>query len=412
MIAELKALLIGERGEVGREERDRFVRTGTAHLLAISGLHIGIIASLVYLLIYRLLRCSELLMLAANIRKVALLSVVPPVLIYALLAGLALPTQRAVIMIGAFVIALLIDRARNIYNTIALAAFIILLISPAALFSVSFQLSFAAVLSIVYIMPRLRTLIEGGGNALSLPEAKSALRRRGEKVAAFALVSLSAALGTAPLVAYHFNSVSLIGGVTNLIVIPLVSFFVVPLGLTALLLLPLWHGAASFIIHCADYGLIVTMEVIGLFSRFPFAAHWTTGLSVVVLSVMVVALIFLLSPGGQRRASIILPAAFIILLLPPAWNSGGGMWRRDLTVTFLSVGQGDAAVIEFPHGPSMLIDGGARYAPDYDAGRMIVAPFLRKRGITTIDYLVLSHAQSDHRGGLHYIADNFTIGEF
>ncbi|MFQ5586184.1 MAG: DNA internalization-related competence protein ComEC/Rec2 [Thermodesulfobacteriota bacterium] len=408
----LKALLIGEKGEVGREVRELFVLTGTAHLLAISGLHIGIIASLIYLVMYRLLRLSERLMLAADIRKIALLTVIPPLILYGLLAGFALPTQRAVIMILAFVLSILINRSRDLYNTIAMAALIILVLAPMALFSVSFQLSFAALLAIVYLTPRFQALLKGSDEFPPLPGSETRFKRAREKLLLFFLVSLSAAIGTAPIVAYHFHLVSTVGAVANIIMVPLVGFIVVPLGLLSLLSLPFWHGLASLLIHLADYGLTVTAWIVGLFSKIPYSVLWATRASVITLSIALLVVLFSLSPKGRRHVRFLLPLAFLMLLLPFLWRYITHNYQSNLKVTFLSVGQGDAALVEFPYGVRMLIDGGARYEPDFDAGRMIVAPFLRTRGIGGIDYVVLSHTQADHAGGLHFIVKRFDVGEF
>ncbi|NOS36388.1 MAG: DNA internalization-related competence protein ComEC/Rec2, partial [Deltaproteobacteria bacterium] len=408
----LKALLIGEKGEVGRGVRETFVRTGTAHLLAISGLHIGIIATLVYLLTYRLLRLSERLMLATTIRKIALLLVIPPVVFYGLLAGFALPTQRAVIMIIAFVTSFLIGRPRNIYNTIAMAALIILVLSPTALFYVSFQLSFAALLSIVYFTPRFQALLKRNDELPPMPEPETLVKRLGKKVLLFFLVSLSAGIGTAPVVAYHFHLVSTVGAVANIMMVPLVGFIVVPIGLLSLLFLPLWHGLSSSLVHLADYCLVAAVWIVDLFSRIPFAAIWTDTTSVVTLSVALIAIILFLSQRGRRHIRLCIPLVVLILLLPSLWHYYSSNYQRDLKVTFISVGQGDAALVEFPYGVRMLIDGGALYDPDFDAGRMVVAPLLRTRGIGRVDYIVLSHAQSDHAGGLNFIVNNFDVGEF
>ncbi|MCP3678373.1 MAG: DNA internalization-related competence protein ComEC/Rec2 [Deltaproteobacteria bacterium] len=408
----LKALLIGEKGEVGREVRETFVRTGTAHLLAISGLHIGIIATLVYLLAYRLLRLSERLMLATTIRKVALLLVIPPVIFYGLLAGFALPTQRAVIMIIAFAISFLIGRPRNIYNTMAMAALMILVLSPEALFSVSFQLSFAALFSIVYLTPRFQALLKGSDELPSLPEPETLVKRSGKKVLLLFLVSLSAGIGTAPVVAYHFHLVSTVGAVANIIMVPFVGFIVVPLGLLSLLFLPLWHGLASTLIHLADYCLVTAVWNVDIFSRIPFAAIWMGTISVVTMSLALLVILFSLSQKGRRHIRLCIPLVVLMLLLPSLWHYYSSNYQSNLKVTFLSVGQGDAAIVEYPFGKRMLIDGGGRYDPDFDAGRMTVAPFLRTRGIGRIDYVVLSHSQSDHAGGLNFIINNLAIGEF
>ncbi|MBI5286969.1 MAG: ComEC family competence protein, partial [Deltaproteobacteria bacterium] len=230
----LKALLIGEQGEIPRETRASFVETGTAHILAISGLHIAIIAFTAYWIIYRLLLLSERLMLVFNIKKVSALLSIPPVLFYGLIAGLQVSTQRAVLMVMVFILAILLDREREIYNTLAVAALVILIISPSAVYDISFQLSFISVLSIIYLFPRLKSLF-GEGSILALP--RSFLDKARERIIDLLLVSISASIGTAPVVAYHFHKVSTTGILANLVVVPVMGFLVVILGFLACIVL-------------------------------------------------------------------------------------------------------------------------------------------------------------------------------
>jgi competence protein ComEC len=409
----LKALLIGQKGEIKRDIRDKFARAGTAHILAISGLHIGIIALVFYGLLYRLLRLSERLMLTFDIRKVAALSMMPPVLFYALLAGFTVPTQRAVIMVTAFVIAILLGRSKDTYNTLAMAAMVILLFSPMAIFDASFQLSFTAVLAIIYITPRLKSLIKRGDEIEYKSEPHSILSWLKDRVLLLFLISLSAAIGTSPIVAYHFQMVPVMGGISNLFVVPLIGFLVVPLGLSSLFFLPFWHGLASILINVADSILELSIWIIGIFAEIPFSAIWTGRASVIEISLIVIVVILFISLKGKKRfRTILLVILLVSLIASYGWRYYRNNYYTDMKIAFISVGQGDSALVEFPYGIRMLIDGGGSYDPEYDIGKMVVAPYLRFRGIKKIDYMVLSHPQADHAGGLGYIIKNFDVREF
>ncbi len=409
----LKALLIGQKGEIKRGVRDKFARAGAAHILAISGLHIGIVAFVFYGLLYRLLRLSERLMLTFDIRKIAALSIMPPVLFYGLLAGFTVPTQRAVIMVTAFVIAILLGRSKDTYNTLAMAAIAILLFSPMAILDVSFQLSFTAVLAIIYITPRLRSLIKREDEIGDKFEPHSILSRLKDKALLLFLISVSAALGTSPVVAYHFHVVPIMGGISNLMVVPFIGFLVVPLGLFSLFFLPLWRGLASILINIADSILELSIWMISLIAEIPFSAIWTGRATVIEIALVVFTIILSLSLKGRRRLQLILPVILLVSLIAThGWLYYRNNYYEDMKVTFISVGQGDSALVEFPYGRRMLIDGGGSYDPDYDIGKMVVAPFLRSRGIRRIDYVVLSHPQADHAGGLGYIIKNFDVREF
>ena len=149
----IQAMTLGEQSEIPRAIQDRFNRTGTSHIIAISGFNVGIIALIAFFLIRTLLKTSETLLLRFNIQRLSALFAFAPVVFYAFVAGLGMSTVRALLMTLALLVTILMGRGRDLFNTLALAAFAILVVSPAALFDISFQLSFTAVAAILLIMP-------------------------------------------------------------------------------------------------------------------------------------------------------------------------------------------------------------------------------------------------------------------
>ncbi|MBW2264808.1 MAG: ComEC/Rec2 family competence protein, partial [Deltaproteobacteria bacterium] len=217
----LKALVIGDRYEISPQNRELFSRIGISHLLAISGLHIGMVATLVFFAFRFLLARSQRILLAAWVPRGTALIAIVPVISYGFLAGMSPSTKRAVIMVTVFLLAIIFEREDDKTNTLALAALVILIITPTALFEISFQLSFTAVFCILYLLNNLALV----SRLRSRPS--TALKRLG----LFMLVSAAAILGTLPITLYYFNQTSLIGVITNCIMVPLVGFIVVPLGL-------------------------------------------------------------------------------------------------------------------------------------------------------------------------------------
>jgi competence protein ComEC len=197
----LKALLVGDRSQLSSEVRERFSSTGTIHIMAVSGLHVGIIYGIFFLI----LRYQE------NRRNRWLLSVLALLSIwsFAAITGFAAPVQRACIMFTVLLLATLLNKQSNIYNSLAFSAFLILIINPMELFQAGFQLSYAAVLGIVFFQPRLYNLFE----------AKSWLI---DKVWMLATISIASQLLTAPLILYYFNQFPTYFLVSNIIVVPLV----------------------------------------------------------------------------------------------------------------------------------------------------------------------------------------------
>jgi ComEC/Rec2-related protein len=237
----LKALVIGERSGVSPEVREAFTRSGVSHLLAISGLHIGIVASAAFVLFRWLLGFFPRLLMTGGARKGAALLTLVPVCLYALLAGMSPSTQRALVMAVVFLLAFLFEREHDLMNTLALAALAILAVHPPALFSISFQLSFAAVVAIVAGMPRPPP--SPGGTLRPLAPTRPGESRRAAGL--FVMVSVLATAGTLPLVLHYFNTVSFIGVPANLVAVPVIGYGVVLAGLAGAVAGLVWAAAAE-----------------------------------------------------------------------------------------------------------------------------------------------------------------------
>jgi ComEC/Rec2-related protein len=227
------AMLLGDQGEVTQEMRRQFSRTGTSHLLAISGLHLGSLAGLTYLAGFWLLRRFPWLLLRVNVMKVATVAAAVPVVAYAHLAGGSPATHRAEVMILAYLLLVLLGRPREVWSALALAALVLLTLNPLLLLSVSFQLSFAAVAGLLWFLPRWFDS-EARDPDPANPR-RGWLPRWARRLLEALAVSAVASLVTAPLVAHYFQVVSLFGFLVNLAAIPLVLMLALPLGGLAVL---------------------------------------------------------------------------------------------------------------------------------------------------------------------------------
>jgi competence protein ComEC len=411
--AVLTALVVGDRSRISEGLRESFNRAGIAHLLAISGLHVGIVATVSFWLCRWAMSWIPALLHRAWTRKGAALLTVVPVLGYGLLAGMSPSTQRAVTMVGVFLAALWIERDAEPINTLAVAAVVILVIYPPSLFSISFQLSFAAVAVILYGHARL-------GRRRSI-EKDSWHAPYSDRLRAFLLVSLLAILGTLPILMRHFHLVSRIGLVTNPIFVPWIGFGVVPAGLSAAALQPVWPGGAELLAAGALFLTDAALPSIRFFARQDAAAvetvipsMWEIGLYYLLLA----GLIELMAAGrdskresGRRRgAAIMVSVALAGAAVDILYWVNQRYWKTDLTVTAISVGQGSATLLELPGGDCMLIDGGGFYDNAiFDVGESVVGPLLRRKKIRTVETLVLTHPNSDHLNGLIHIADHFNV---
>jgi competence protein ComEC len=407
------ALTTGESGYLSQDVRDAFMASGTTHILSISGSHLGLIGVVVFWGVHRLLlalpaRWVLRLSRHTTATRVAAAATILPVTGYALLGGAEVATVRSLIMTLVALAAVLVGRSHSLGYSIALALVVIVGWDPLAPFDISFQLSFLSVLVIVLLMkirhPRDEEAIRGASRERRIWET---LKVRTVDVL---LVSVVITLATAPLVAAYFNQLAWVGGLSNLLVVPLVGFIVLPVGLLVCLA-TLLSGAEGELVGAAVVRplLEVLVWIVQTFAAVPGAE-----LRVASPPVWQMAGFFLLlgaallwwGRGAGRLAGVLAGGMLLLWVWSPRDLPAAGSFR----VTFLDVGQGDAALVETEDGRAMLVDGGG--ATDaYDAGRMVIAPVLWDRGIRRLDVVVASHPQLDHVGGLVFVLSKFDVGQ-
>jgi len=420
----IQAMTLGEQSEIPRAIQDRFNRTGTSHIIAISGFNVGIIALIAFFLIRTLLKTSETLLLRFNIQKLSALFAFAPVVFYAFVAGLGMSTVRALLMTLALLLTILMGRGRDLFNTLALAAFVILAVSPAALFDISFQLSFTAVAAILLFMPGITERLTAWKN-----KAEGRPERLGRKITAdlllFVAVSAACTLGTLPFIVYYFNRVSNITLVANLLLVPILGFLVLPLSMLLIIVSPLSETLSALLIDITAWLTRLCLDLNDWLAALPGSSSIITTPTVAELAayyvILISAALLMGLPGRtsgdipifrtRRKALAVMTLAVIFLAGDAAWLHQKLQNRDKLRVTFLDVGHASCALIEFPGGERMLVDGGGFHDDRFDVGRYVVAPFLWHERIGTIDTVVLTHPHPDHVNGLPYILDNFGVTE-
>jgi competence protein ComEC len=416
----LKALIVGERQQIPRDLRDAFNRSGVGHLLAISGLHIGIVASVAFIFFSWVLSRFKLVLFNAWVKKGAAILSFFPVLVYGLLSGMAPSTARAVIMVGVFLMTFLFEREHDLTNTLALAAMVILIVHPPSVFSISFQLSFTAVLSIIYGLSKVYKTPA----FLSDGQKKSLYTGIINRLVSFFLVSFFAIIGTLPLVILYFNQASLIGIFANFLIVPIIGFFVVPTGLFSVFLYPVSAEAASWFLYISGAVLSKAINLVNLFSDLPFAAVKTVTPSyfeICCYYIMMWALLNLKKVKPEtseikkndftgKAARVLVAVVVLAIAGDVCYWLNIRFHKRNLKVTVIDVGQGSSTLLELPGGYCILADGGGFYDNSvFDMGERVIAPFLWRKKIKTVDTLILSHPNSDHLNGLIYIARHFNV---
>ena len=397
----LAAVLLGYREGISRQLEESFRRTNTVHILAISGLHVG----LIYLLIRSVLKLFPL-----SGRAVSLIAI-PPLLFYMVLTGLKVPVLRATCMLTVYLLAPFFSRKADLFNTVGFAAFVILLAGPAQLFDAGFQLSFAAVISIIIFTPPLESSLF---RVFGLDEAPGGLytgplrgypARIGRVVATSVGVSLAAGIGLLPLIACYFNIFSPITVVANIAV----AFFLtaaIGIGFLSAALGFLW-GCLSLCLNGLNYWIMEAMiGWVRFLSRMPYAYFYVRPPPPLLTGCYYAVLLMIVFRKRLRSSVIVigLSAAILIAAVLCAPCGGGG----DLSIAFLDVGQGDSAFLQLPNGATMLIDGGPR--TNFDSGRFVILPFLRSLGVRRLDVVVATHADMDHIGGLITVVEEMEVG--
>ena len=410
----LKGILLGKRSDLPTETLDLFRNSGTFHVLAVSGLHVGLIAMFCYFG-FSLFRLPQ---------KMLCLLTIAAVLIYACLIGFRPSVFRASLMAILFLFATLIDRDADLFNLLAFAALVLLLLNPEQLWDVGFQLSFVAVASIVYFVPKmevpLRRLWEDEEDSSSQDGIPVLTRFRNRVVKWLVLsylVTLAAQIGTTPLIAYHFFRTYPLGILAGPFAVGLVSL-IVAVGMVSVCIgfisLPLAKLLAFF-----NYTIIsIFLALIGMFGQTWGVVKLTPptlGIFVFYIACFLGVVHWRYVYKHRKISSLIGLSVIAIWVWSAAFHEKG----RLLEVVTLDVGQGDATFIRFPDNRTMLVDGGIRRSyydekkrrrVDYDVGKRVIEPYFDFHGIRKLDLVVLTHPDIDHGGGLGYILENFEVG--
>jgi competence protein ComEC len=367
----IEGLTTGIRNNISKQQWNTLRASGTSHLLAISGLHIGLAATIGFFCFRWLwsLRAKNLLLIPAT--EFAAVGGFFVALFYAAMAGFSIPTQRALIMVSVLFIGILYRRPIASSSLLAFSLLIILILDPFAVLSAGFWLSFSAVALILFVSQ----------NRSPSP--------RWQWLKIHSLI----AFGLTPFLLFFFFQTSLIAPVANLIAIPFISFIIVPLLLLSSLLLALFEPLGELLLQLSDRLLSLFWPVLDYLASIPYANYNITPLPFYYYLPILLGTVILLAPRGfpAKWVGII---GFSPLFLFSAPKPDNGEFWFDL----LDVGQGLAAVVQ-TRNHALVFDTGPKFSDSFNAGTAIVAPFLKQQGINKIDTLVISHGDNDHIGG-------------
>ena len=389
------ALVTGVREGIQPSDWNVLQRTGTAHLVAISGLHVGLVTGFVALLAGALWRTTTTLSSRIPAPAAGLFVGAVAAALYGLVAGLTLPTQRALIMLGIVVVAIFLKRRALSLDTLGFAMFTVLLIDPVAPISNGFWMSFVAV-AILMVVGRSRQIRLSDSNGMMC-------RIQGFtflwlKIQWWLLVAMM------PLSLIGFQKVSLIAPLANLVAVPVIGILALPLALVSLLLYAI--GAQDLAVHLAGYAVEVVSWL------------W------LYLSVLSESWIAAVKTGTPRLSLVLAGGCGILLLLAANKTSMcwlGCIWlvplfmrmdaplkNDEFSLTMLDVGQGLSIVVRTAS-QTLVYDTGAAYPGGFNLSRIALLPYLRHTGTGRVDRLIVSHGDNDHIGGARELVRNIRV---
>lgn len=370
-LALIKALTIGDGNDITQQQWEVFRKTGTTHLVVISGSHIGLIAGLVYFLVLKLWAWTG--WLSQSPQKVAAVSAVLVAVFYSGLAGFSVPTQRSVVMLAVAMTSIILQRNSRPLNTLSIALFAVLIFDPLAVLAAGFWLSFLAVSLIVYAVSGRLGRIKHVWTAIKLHWVTS--------------------VGLSPLLLLFFQQVSLIAPLANLIAVPVISLLAVPLSLLAAVVMFVWPMLAGKLFYFVDTVLQSLWWLLVHLAEIPVASINHAPPSYWALLFAVPGVLLLLAPAGM-------PARWlsVVMFLPLALTDAEQPETGEINMTLLDVGQGLSAVVQTTH-HLLVFDTGAKFSEQSDMGQSVLLPYLRSQGVAKIDSLIISHGDNDHIGG-------------
>jgi len=392
--AVLMAIGVGARHKISREQWDRYAATGTSHLMAISGLHIGLAAGSMFLFSWVLFApfCSR-----RNVRDFAATVAILAAGAYALVSGMAVPAQRAFLMALVVAVALALRRRIPAGTMLAIPALLIFLLDPVAILVPGFKLSFSAV-AVLYFCAQQHFR----ATTFSFCQVAGTLVTHTRR-----LVYLQFALlaGLFPLTALIFDRVAIGAPLVNLLALPIFNFVTVPLCLFGMLLDGPVQGAGDTLLNWAYETIHVVLMLVDIVAERPRLRFAVPALKGVMALVALLPILHIVLPPawpGRRLAWVAIVA--VLLYKPPVPAAG------CLDYTVLDVGQGLAVVLRTRE-HVLLFDTGPAFRSGSNTAELVIKPFLQSQGIEKLDKLIVSHADQDHAGGVAALLRSFAIDQ-
>lgn len=408
----LPALVLGTTRDIDSGTRETFGHLGIAHVLAVSGLHFGLIAMMINAVLRWIFGRIPWVMRRFGKNRAASVGAIPVLLVYLCFVGAPMSAQRALIMAAICVCARLLASRADRVRALCAAGLVILSLEPMAVFQISFQLSFSAVLGIIWSM-------DVYDREIHMKIVEKVWGKRKEKIVCscveMLMMTLSTSLTTAPFVIWHFGQLPVVGILTNLVVIPYVSFVLMPLAMVAALFAVTGIPGARWVFWIAGGAETVLTEFAAWFDEhvvLSFVEMPQHPVPCILAALTAIALLWRFKANrGRGIAACMMVLCMTICIVMCQIDSRWLTRPSDLRMSFVAMGQADATLIEFPDGRVMLVDAGLEVGREENAVQTRLMPYLKRLGIRHIDTVVVTHGDYDHAAGLAALMQRCSIGE-
>ena len=379
----IKALLLGYDSDMSATTKNTISRSGISHVVAVSGMHLSIFMSILGFLTYKIKgKHRRIIISCLNILVAVFITI---------LTGFSPSVKRAALMLIILNCANIVYRENDSLQALAFSVLILMLANPFTILDPSLSLSAAAVVGIIFLSERFTE---------KLTFIKIKMIR---EIIAF---SLSAQISTFLLSAYYFKSISVLGIITNILILPIIPFI---MAMGIVFLISPFGWLSGFVSGGVWLGVKIILSVSEVISFIPFSRLALSFEKTIYIVSIITAIIWLMrktitSNSFYKNALCFTISMFLFFMMffSPTPNT--------FSITAINVGQGDCTLLQFPGGKTMLIDGGGNFADDLDENENIITPYLISNNIYKIDYAVVSHYHTDHINGILKLAKDFNIG--
>lgn len=389
------AFLLGDTSLISKEERKAFSKANLSHVLAISGMHVGII-----------ILAMEFSFKRIDKRKGKYFFICTLILFSQLTGGSA-SVIRAVIMSSIMIVSKLVYRKSDVLNNISISALVILNLNPYNILDLGFQLSFLGTVGIVLFEPKIGQIFKKTHDRKNYVFKSEILKKLKNKTYALIKVSVAANIMILPVLAYTYNNFSLIFLISNVLVTPVLGIMSLVGYITAFISL--------FSMNLAKYVAVIFNCIIIVFnfiaekcSKIPFLSFVVTTpnlFTILVYYVIVIYVFYFYRKEHNKILTRLISTTIILVVLSNLFIIN----NSKFSIYFIDVGQGDSTLIITSTNKTILIDGGGSESSSYDVGESVLLPYLLDRGVKQIDYMIFSHFDSDHCKGLFTVIENLKV---